>query len=274
MSEYELDIDDYSMKYLTEHSKAISFERVLADVRRKQVLKSLNKYNHKHILEVGCGLEPLFPYCDNYESYTIVEPSDDFVQNAKKLTEEKDNINIINGYMEEVYGKLLELDDFDFIILSSLLHEVQHPEKLLQSVYHVSKQDTMVHINVPNVHSFHRLLAYEMGYISSIFEKSETEHKFQRHTRFDKQLLFKILEENGFQILSYGTYFIKPFSNEQMEKIINQNIVSTDIIEGLERMIKYLPNLGCEMFVDVEINPSVSSKSEFLDAHLHSYRQH
>jgi len=260
MSQYKIDIDDYSRKYLNEHNKDLSFERVLADVRRNQVLKSLNKYKHEHILEVGCGLEPLFQYCDKYESYTIVEPSDEFVQRAKKLAEGKDNVNIIHGCMEEVYEKLSELESFDFIIVSSLLHEVPRPEKLLQSIYSVCKPDTIVHINVPNVYSFHRLLAYEMGYIRSIFEKSETEVKFQRHTRFDKQSLFKIVEENGFHILSHGTYFIKLFNNEQMEKIISQNIVGKELIKGLERMIKYMPDLGCEMFVDVKIKPSAPPK--------------
>ena len=118
-----------------------------------------------------------------------------------------------------------------------------------------------MHINVPNVYSFHRLLAYEMGHVESSFEKSETEIKFKRHTRFDKHSLVKLVEENGFQILSHGTYFIKPFNNEQMERTINQNIIPRDIIEGLEKIIKYMPDLGCEMFVEVRANPSAPQKS-------------
>lgn len=70
--------------------------------------------------------------------------------------------------MEEVYKTLLE-HDFDFIIISGLLHEVPDPKKLLQSIYKICKQDTLVHINVPNVYSFHRLLAYEMGCIKKHF---------------------------------------------------------------------------------------------------------
>lgn len=254
MSKHGVDINNYSKKWLDERNKRTSFELILNNVRRKQILKSLNKYNHEHILEVGCGIEPLFPYCDKYESYTIVEPSNEFVQHAEKLANGKGNINIIHGYMEEIYKKLLEIEDFDFIIVSSLLHEVPDPNKLLQSIYKICKQYTLVHINVPNVYSFHRLLAKEMGCIKNIFNKSETEIKFQRHTRFDKNLLFKIVEENNFQVLSHGTYFVKPFTNEQMEKIINQNIVSKEMIKGLERMIKYMPDLGCEIFVNMKIN--------------------
>lgn len=257
MGREKINIDNYSQKFLYEHNKDFSYEFVLSKVRYEQVLKSLNKYEHENILEVGCGLNPMFQSC-RYKNYTIVEPCDEFVRRAEKLAEGKANINIIHGYIEEVYEKLLQsqMHRFDFIILSSILHEVPNPAKLLESIYYLCSRDTVVHINVPNVYSFHRLLAHEAGYIKSIFEQSEMEAKFQRHTRFDQRLLFKIVEECGFQILSYGTYFIKPFNNEQMEKMINQNIVGKDIIEGLERMIKYMPDLGCEMFVDVKIKAS------------------
>jgi SAM-dependent methyltransferase len=253
MNKYEKDINDYSRKYIKEHKKNFSFESVLVDVRRKQVLKSLNKYKCKHILEIGCGLEPLFKYFNKYESYTVVEPSNEFVQHAEKFANGKGNINIIYGFMEEVYETLLEYD-FDFIIVSSLLHEVSDPVKLLHAIYRACNANTVVHMNVPNVYSFHRLLAYEMNYIGSIFEKSETGIKLQRHTCFDKQLFFKIVKDNNFKVLSHGTYFIKPFTNEQMEKIINQNIVNKSIIKGLEKMIKYMPDLGCEMFINAKIN--------------------
>lgn len=255
MNTYNTDINDYSKKYMEEHTRSFSYESVLVEVRRKQVLKSLNKYPHRHILEIGVGLEPLFQYCNDYESYTIVEPGYELVQNARKMAEGNNNIKIIHGFLEEVNEKLFESEDFDFIILSSLLHEVPDPDKLLQSIHRVCKPDTVIHINVPNVYSFHRLLAFEMGYIESIFDQSETEVKFQRHTRFDKESLFQIIEKNGFQILLQGTYFIKLFNNEKMEEMINLNIFNQDLIKGLEGMIKYMPDLGCEMFIEIKVIP-------------------
>jgi hypothetical protein len=98
-----------------------------------------------------------------------------------------------------------------------------------------------------------------MGYIPSIFEKSETEAKFQRHTRFDKSLLCEMAEQNGFKILSFGTYFIKPFTNAQMEAIIAHNIVDKDVTKGLEKMITYMPDLGSEMYIEVRKDFPVSS---------------
>jgi len=260
MAQNHIDIDDYSKKYLGEHTRIFSFEAVLSEIRTKQVLKSLNQHKHKHILEVGCGLNPMFLYFNEYESCTIVEPVYEFYQRAIKLAERRGNISIIHGYLEEVYKELLKSLDhsLDFIILSSVLHEVPNPRKLLQAVHKLCNRNTVVHINVPNVYSVHRLLAYEIGYIESIFEKSETEARFQRHTRFDKRLLFQMVEKSSFKVLSHGTYFIKPFSNEQMERIVDQEIAGKDIVKGLERMTKYMPDLGCEMFVDVRIKSAHS----------------
>jgi len=254
-----MDLDDYTQKYLRDHRRNLSFEAILSDARRKQVLKSLKKYPHRNILEIGCALNPLFQYHINYESYTIVEPSKDFIQNAEKIAKGRNDINFIRGYMGKVDEKMLELDiDFDFIVLSSLLHEVPNPEELLKSVCKFCNKNTTVHINVPNVYSFHRLLAYEMGLMDSIFAKSETESKYQRRTRFNKQLLVKMVRDIGFEVLSQGTYFIKPFNNKQMEEIIRQGMVDKRVIHGLERMTRYMPDLGCEMFVDVRIIATAS----------------
>lgn len=261
MNPDNIDIHDYSKKYLDEYGRPFSFEPVLTDVRRRQVLKSLSKYPHEHILEVGCGLHPLFPHCGYFKSYTIVEPSREFIEQVAKLAEGKAGVRVIEGFMEQVYKKLLAGSQaFDFIIVNGVLHEVPQPDRLLQSVHRVCGRDTVVYISVPNVYSFHRLLAYEMGYISSIFDKSEMEARFQRHTRFDKKLLFEAVERNGFEILSHGTYFIKPFTNEQMEAMVDKKIVGRDIVAGLEAMAKYMPDLGCEMFVDVKVEPSTSRK--------------
>ncbi|HZS07222.1 MAG TPA: class I SAM-dependent methyltransferase [Blastocatellia bacterium] len=250
------DIADYSDKYSDQYLSQ-SFETSLVRIRRRQVLASLSKYDHNHILEIGCGLEPLFPFCDGFQTYTVVEPSEVFVRHARSLVAEGRDIEIIHDYFERAHDRLTAGPGFDFIILSSLLHEVERPVELLQAVRRLCGESTVVHINVPNVFSFHRLLAMEMGLINDVFEKSGTEIKFQRQTRFDKSLLFEMVEGNGFRVISSGTYFIKPFTHEQMEKILDNGILDVSVIEGLERMIKYIPDLGCEIFVDVMMDQPI-----------------
>ena len=76
-----IDIRDYSEKYLVQYAEG-GFETTLVRVRRKYVLESLARYRHASVLEVGCGLEPLFRFVDD-AAFTIVEPSGEFVRNAR-----------------------------------------------------------------------------------------------------------------------------------------------------------------------------------------------
>lgn len=246
------DIDRYTSEYLRHYEEG-SFELHLIAARRARVLTSIRKYAHERILEVGCGVEPFFPFLEDYKTYTIVEPSADFVRRARRRAEDHAGVQVLHGYLEDLAESLGDTASFDFVIVSSLLHEVPDPSRLLQAVRRVSNPSTCVHINVPNVYSFHRLLALEMGLIRSLFEPSATEVRFQRHTRFDRESLLKVVEENGFRVLYFETYLIKPLANDQMEELLKRGIIDPKTIEALGAMTKYLPEMGCEMLVEAKI---------------------
>lgn len=255
MKSCKKDIRRYSKIYLDECNKDISFETILVGARREQVLKSLSKYKHDNILEIGCGLEPLFSFCSGYKSFTVIEPSREFCVRARKLAAGKSAIRILQGYAEDICKSPQKggNPEFDFIVLSGLLHEVPSPDKLMRAIRGICRTNTIAHINVPNVYSFHRLLAYEAGMIKSFFEISGTGAKLQRQAHFDKTHLIKLIHKTGFRCLSFGTYFIKPFTNLQMEKMLAAGIITPAIIDGLEKMAKYMPEMGCEMFVEVKL---------------------
>jgi len=242
-----IDIQDYSQKYLVQYAEG-AFETILVRVRRKYILEALVRERHASILEVGCGLEPLFQFVDD-ASFTIVEPSPEFVSNARTLAGERD-VTVIEAFLEAAAPSLAERR-FDFIVVSSLLHEVSDPAALLAAVRSLCHAETTVHFNVPNVRSFHRLLALEMGLIGDLYEPSETERRFQRHTRFDSARLASMLEENGFRILDSATYFIKPFTHDQMDALLQSGACSPAVINGLDRMTRYLPDMGCEIYANV-----------------------
>ena len=244
-----IDIQDYSQKYLGQYADA-SFETTLVRVRRKYVLESLGRYAHGSILEVGCGLEPLFQFVDG-ATFTIVEPSPDFVRNARTTAGSRD-VTVIESFLETATASLAGRH-FDFIVVSSLLHEVSDPAALLAAIRSLCDAETTVHINVPNVRSFHRLLALEMDLIDDLFAQSETERRFQRHTRFDSDSLAKMLRENGFRILDSATYFIKPFTHQQMDALMQSGAFSPAVINGLDRMTRHMPDMGCEIYANVRL---------------------
>lgn len=242
------DIQDYETKYKQEPC-----ERYQVKYRRKKILELIQSYKHDTILEIGCGLEPLFEFFSDYHKMVIVEPGSQFVSNAKKEAKKTGrDITCIQGFFEDTVEQVKSMGiSFDFIILSSLLHEVEEPERLLRAIYGVCSDDTVVHINVPNADSIHRLLAKEMGIISDVHELSDLQKTMQRNRVFDMDSLCAMAGNCQFEVIQKGTYFPKLLSAGQMENMLEQGIVTEDIFEGLDRMIKYVPKLGSEIFVQV-----------------------
>lgn len=242
------DIERYTEEYMVEN-----FEDYQVEYRRRKVLEQIEKYGSKHILEIGCGMEPLFQLTENID-YTIVEPSEVFYEHAVKLSSDKDsNIRCIRGLFEE--GEILEKlhNDYDMIVCSALLHEVEKPEALIRAIKKICNRETVIHINVPNANSLHRLLAMESGMINDIHEKSRRNIQYQQHNVFDMDSLEKIAEGEGLQVLDKGSYFVKPFTHSQMFEIIKNDIIGRNILDGLYRCEKYMPGLGSEIFINCKI---------------------
>jgi SAM-dependent methyltransferase len=245
-----MDVNDYQRRYADQYSGKEWFETELVRIRRGETLASLARHPHGDVLEVGCGLEPLFEFVDEFERWTVVEPSPEFVRHAAERAGTHRNVVVVPGFLEDVAPSLRA---FDFIVASSLLHEVPDPGRLLATMRSLCSETTIVHVNVPNVRSFHRLLAMEMGLIQDVFEPSEMERKFQRTTRFDQRRLRETCESAGFEIVKAATYFVKPFTHRQMEGLIDDGILERSVIDALVGMSKYMPDLGAEMYVDLRL---------------------
>lgn len=243
------DIQDYEIKYQEEPC-----EKFQVKYRRKKILELMSSYKHEKILEIGCGMEPLFEFIEDYKKMVIVEPGDIFIQNAENKAKQKNKeIVCVRGFFEEKATQIKELcNDYDFIVLSSLLHEVEEPENLLILLHSICAEETIIHINVPNANSLHRLLAKEMGIIKDVHELSNLQIEMQRNNVFDTNSLCELVDKCGFTVIEQGTYFPKIFSAGQMENILQQGIVTEDIFEGLNKMIKYVPEYGSEIYIQMK----------------------
>ena len=243
------DIIDYASKYINE-----PFEDTIVEIRKKLVIKQCKKYAHRNILEVGCGISPLFRDYKDFDHMVIVEPSGEFVRNAQELVKREcldDKVSIYNGFAEDISEEIKKAEEeFDFIIISSLLHEVEDPKRLLSGIRSLCADHTMVHINVPNANSLHRLIAFENGMIADIHEQSAQQILMQRHRTYDMQLLVKEVSDAGFCIEDNGSYFIKPFTHTQMQKCLDAGIIDGHVLEGLEKLVKYLPEFGAEIYIN------------------------
>ena len=245
------DIEDYTKKYVNK-----PFEDTMVRIRKKVVIEQCMKYPHANIVEIGCGMSPLFVDFENFDRLIIIEPSAMFATNAQQLAEEKSvtkKIKIVNEFVENIEKSVLEdFGNIDFIIVSSLLHEVDEPQKLLEGVGKLCSRKTIVHINVPNAKSLHRMIAVAGGMIADEHDRSKEQIKLQISRTYDMALLHEEMAHAGFHIVDEGSYFMKPFTHKQMQQCIDAGIIDECVLQGLENVIQFFPDLGAGIYVNVK----------------------
>ncbi len=239
------DLDGYSLNYFDQ-----PYEEFQVFFRKKKIIEFLSEYRPKSILEVGCGLESIFLDYQDFNKITVVEPSTMFYEKLQK-----DILSQKLIFKTETHKCLFEdfnsNDHFDFIIISSLLHEIPNLQPFFNKMIHIADRETIIHINVPNSESFHRLLAMESGIISNTNQLSDFNKSFQQHRVFSLKQLVSICNENNLEVISSGSYSFKPFTHSQMSNIISTNSVDINIIKNLYKLDKYLNGMGSEIFVNV-----------------------
>jgi 2-polyprenyl-3-methyl-5-hydroxy-6-metoxy-1,4-benzoquinol methylase len=243
------DLDAYQREYSN-----LPFEESQARFRKRRIIESILNYTVHSILEVGCGFDPLFNHYGAYEKCTVVEPGDHFVRHARECARTLPGVTIVHGTLESTLA-VLSATPYDFIVMSSILHEVPASTTLLEAVAKLCGPGTIVHVNVPNARSIHRLLALEMGLIESVYEKSKTQEFMQQSQTFDTVGLAALVSQSGFDIVEHGTFFIKPFTHAQMASLQTSGILTEQMLEGLYKLSKYFPANGSEIFMDLKLRP-------------------
>lgn len=246
-----IDIELYGKQFEKDYNNQ-DFEVILTKYRKKKIVEIMANYITNNILEIGCGMEPFFLCYDAFEKMTIVEPATVLFQSVERYCRESTkNIECIHDFVENREEELKE-KKFDFILLVGLIHEVEDPEKLVQAVRAICTEDTRVLITTNNPNSFHLTLAYEAGLIPKLGILTDKAKSFQRHSTFTMEQMEKLAIRHSFQILEKGSYFIKPFAHSQMKALLDQHIISEAVLDGLDKMVKYMPELGAENYCVVK----------------------
>ena len=245
------DLQDYTEKYVNK-----AFEDTMVKIRKKIVTENCSKYPHENIVEIGCGMSPLFVDFEDFGQMIIVEPGDFFASNARQLAEERrmsDRVTIIHDFAENVDWNVVNKPrNIDIVLVSSLLHEVDDPQKLLVQIKKLCSKDTIVHINVPNAKSLHRLIAVSAGMIADEHDRSKEQIIMQSSRTYDMGLLQEEIAKAGFYAVDEGSYFLKPFTHQQMKDCIDNGIIDAAVMKGLERVIRFFPNSGAEIYVNMK----------------------
>lgn len=236
------DQDEYQLKY-----QNLTFEDKLRKYRMEYIVDYLDTIKSDKILEIGCGNDPIFLCYDKYEIMDVVEPGDHFYEFTKNKIGDNKRVSIQNCFIED--AKLELKNAYDVIVIGGFLHEIDNPEEVLSVIKKIAKPETTVITYVPNANSFHRLLALESGLIQSNYEFSENDKLFGRRNVFNLESIGSLFMNSGFNIIKKDTYFIKPFTHEQMNALMGLSFFTEEILAGFFKMTKYMPDMGCEIFL-------------------------
>ena len=127
-------------------------------------------------------MESLADYYTTFTEFTIVEPVKDFIDQVRARLEDK--IRYVNKNLEDAVDELKK-EDVDFIVISSLIHELSNPDVILKAACELAGPNTVIHINTPNAKSIHRLLGIKMGLLKHAKESSQLARTFQRNQEYE-----------------------------------------------------------------------------------------
>lgn len=243
------DLVDYTQQY-----RALPFEPIQIGFRRRLVLQKIRAVAPARLLEVGCGERPLFLDLPD-TACTVVEPTDAFAQSARELAARehaaRPPVRIVQALLEDAVGELHSASGgFDMVVASCVLHEVPDAQRFLQALRRLCGPSTVLHVNVPNARSLHRLLAVAMGLIEDTTVPSQTQQTMQqRGTVYDLASLTRALADAGLAVESHGTLLVKPFTHAQMQQLVDQGFMTQAMLDGLDRLVRWLPDMGSELWV-------------------------
>lgn len=232
--------------------RASRFEETQAAYRKRMLLELLERVRPARVLEVGCGVDTLAAHWRGADRFVIVEPGEGFAATAREQTTGQAGVSVIEATMEAAAGRLAG-ESFDLVLLSGLLHEVSDVPSLLAATRAVCGPHTLVHANVPNARSLHRLLALEMGLIRDVTETSPLQAQLQQPRVFTAETLSEALQAAGFEVVDQGSYFIKPFTHGQMQQLVEQGFLTPEILDGLYGLARHLPGVGSEIFANARL---------------------
>ncbi|MBC7482950.1 MAG: class I SAM-dependent methyltransferase [Rhizobacter sp.] len=238
------DLDDYQRQY-----RALPFEPTQARYRRRCVLARIAARRPLRLLEVGCGEAPLFTDLPGMH-VTVVEPAASFAANALQLAQGRTNVRVVECTLEAADTSI---GPFDMVVVSCLLHELDDPQALLAAARRLCSPESVLHVNVPNAQSLHRLLAVAMGLIPSAKAISATQLTMQQHTTYDRVTLTAELASAGFDVIEEGSLFVKPFSHAQMQRLLDEGFMTSAMLDGLDALVATLPSLGSEIWADAKV---------------------
>ena len=95
------DIESYSRSY-----RELPFEATQSGYRCRVVLQHVAEFRPGSLLEVVCGLRPLFTDLDPGIRVAVVEPSAEFASYAREPAAARERLKVVESFLEQAPAEL------------------------------------------------------------------------------------------------------------------------------------------------------------------------
>ena len=174
-----------------------------------------------------------------------------FAGAARALAAGREDVSVVEGFVEDLAAPV---EPYDMVIASCVLHEVEDAPSFLAGLRRQCGPSTVLHVNVPNVRSMHRLLAVAMGLIAAPGQTSATQRRMQQHGIYDPASLRDEIDALASRCAKAAAASVKPFTHAQMQQLVDQGFMSTAMLDGLDALVATLPELGSKIWADVVLS--------------------
>jgi SAM-dependent methyltransferase len=240
LSKQTRDLEEYLESYLE-----LPFERVTEQFRKREVIRTLENLDTKYLVEIGCGLDSIFNHLKIHVSGVIIEPIRELLDEQKNINS---NIIKICSRLESLESKLNE--EADTVLISSLLHEIDEPEELLNSAIALLKTRGKIVCVVPNGYSLHRLVGWKKGIIESPDSRTATQDLMQQKQKpFTPDSLNHLFQHVHLEVSECRTFMPKLLSHDQMQNLLDNKIIDYKFIEQLNDLSDLLEPVGSEILI-------------------------
>lgn len=125
-----------------------------------------------------------------------------------------------------------------------MLEHVENPVEIIQQCIEWLKPGGRIIAATPNANSLHRQLAVISGLISNVHELTSTDISIGHRRVVNPQQLSSYFIDSRLLIECFGGYYLKSFSNMQIEQITNKEVQKSLMVLGE----KYF-NIAADIYV-------------------------
>jgi len=238
---YNIEAQDVSS-----HKYAYGFD---LDVIHKYMLKSfIPFFKDGNILELGSYKGDFTArLLEHFDKVVCIEVASEVAEEAKLRLGSRVEM-IVSTFNDAVLDT-----KYDNIILTHVLEHIDDPVDVLNKINDEWLDDTgRLFLVCPNANAASRQIAVKMGLIThpEAITTAELSHGHKR--TYTLNTLERDVTMSGLKVIHRSGIFFKALASYQLDKVIENNIISTEYLEGCYQLGQQYPDLCSSIFLVCE----------------------